>query len=253
MSGRIARLLFPPKCASCGELLDWYTSNGETALCPSCRRLWDSEKLETCTRCAKQVTKCTCVPEALEKASCAGFYKLVYYRHGKREPVQNRAIYRIKQTRDRKTVNFLAEECLGALRAILAAVRAAGGDPSSVFLTYVPRGRRARLEYGTDQAQALAKALSARSGIPCLRLLKKRAGKKREQKQLNRAERLRNTQNAYATVGSPALKNMYLILVDDIVTTGITAAACVRLLRRAGARKVWCLAVASDDVNQSTK
>ena len=42
------------------------------------------------------------------------------------------------------------------------------------------------------------------------------------------------------------LKGRYVLLFDDIVTTGASMSVCVSVLRRAGVRGVVCLTLASD-------
>jgi ComF family protein len=182
---------------------------------------------------------------AMERAKCAGFRKLVFYRHGKRQHVQNRLIFHVKTSNDRQTPRFCASELLPALRSLTE------GKPYTV-LTYVPRSRAARLEYGTDQARALARALSDLSGLPCERLIVRRgSGKENAQKTLSTGARLRNARELYRLSASADVKGKTVVLVDDIVTTGATAAACIRLLRGAGAAEVFCLTVASNDTNQT--
>lgn len=245
MTDRLRALLFPPKCAACRSLLDWYGATEESvALCEHCRKRWDSERLEVCGQCAKVITECTCMPDALRRSRCQGLRKLVYYRHGTREPVQNRMIYRIKETRDRRAVAFLASSLLPALRELLASDGALEHD---AVLTWAPRGRGARLLYGTDQARELARALSALSGVPCKGLLKRRHGRSRVQKTLDAKARRANAAAAFGLTRAARNISDTVILVDDIVTTGESMAACVRLLRMAGARRVMALSVAVDD------
>ena len=57
---------------------------------------------------------------------------------------------------------------------------------------------------------------------------------------LKRAQRLRNVSGAFQVRpgAAPMLKGRHILLVDDVMTTGATAGACARVLRRAGAARV---------------
>ena len=244
-------LLFPPRCAACGDLLRFEGFGGGElpVLCPGCARQWESEKLSACGRCGRPVFQCVCLTEELTDAGCAGFCKLVYYLNGRQPPVQNRMLYHLKNTPDRRTAAFLAGELEEPVKALLRQ----SGDPPlrDVALVFIPRSRRAVRQTGTDQARRLAKALSMRMGVPLIPALIRRWGSGRQQKALKRRERRQNAGRAYRLRRGTDLRGKTVLLVDDIVTTGASMAAAARLLRRAGAVRVCCVAVASDDCNQS--
>ena len=248
---RVRDMLFPRKCAACGELLDWYEApHSHDVLCSVCLSKWEKEQDKTCGICNKPVIECACMTEEMEKAKCLSYRKLVFYRHATADAVQNRLIFYMKRVRDAEAPIFLAERLLPALEDMR---NDSGREPSDLILTYIPRGRNAKLEYGTDQAEQLARALSALSGAPVKRLLLRNRGKNKQQKTLSATARIRNARESFRVAPKAVLDGKTVILVDDIVTTGAGMAACARLLRRAGAKRVYCLSAASDDVNRDRK
>ncbi len=57
-------------------------------------------------------------------------------------------------------------------------------------------------------------------------------------------QRRRNLAGAFAIGKAEAVAGREVLLIDDLLTTGATANACVRVLRRAGATRVWVATVA---------
>ena len=239
-----SKLLFPPKCAACGVLLNWYSVKETDALCPACLAEWEAAKSVTCSICGERVTQCSCVTDEMRKAKCSAFRKLTYYHGGRRDRVQNRVIFHIKESRDIRAIRFLTNEMKNAVSKMISE------SPCETVVTYAPRGRAARLKYGTDQGEQLARSLARVCKTPCRRLIKRTRKRDPAQKELSATARKRNAKEAFALVRNANARGKQVILVDDIVTTGNTASACARLLHRAGAQSVICVAVASDDVNR---
>ena len=95
-----------------------------------------------------------------------------------------------------------------------------------------------------NQAERLARRLSAATGIPANRRLVRRVVATRTQTQLTRQERLANVHRAFALRHSQRLDGQRLILLDDVLTTGATVNACAGVLRGAGAAAVCVWTVA---------
>ncbi len=236
----LVALLFPPRCVGCDILLDEAEKRSDAALCPACKAEWDAAKQDTCGKCFSPISECRCMTELLEQSGCKAYVKLAYYQHGKSTPVANRVIYHIKNRRERRAPAFLARELARAI-----------GEPSAdTVITYIPRRRGAVLETGTDQARALAEALAKELDLSVCRCLHRRRGRELEQKKLTPAERWRNARTSYEVDRKFDLAGREVLLIDDIVTTGASLAACAKKLMRAGVSSVLCVSVATDDVNR---
>ena len=242
-------VLFPPRCAGCGTLLTVCEPRREySALCPDCRDIWESERLDSCGSCGFAVSECICRTEEIVRAHGAGLWKCVYYLHGKKHPPQNRIIYKIKRQKSASCLEFLSAELERSFQTLL---HDTGLDPTSARISYFPRSRRSSVEYGTDQGKELAYALSRRTSIPVEPIIRRYPHMNTQQKMLSQEARRRNALATYYLDPKADPTGKVYILVDDIVTTGSTMAAGIRLLRDAGAKSVYCLAVAVDDVNKN--
>lgn len=110
----------------------------------------------------------------------------------------------------------------------------------------VPLHPTRQKERGFNQSQELLRDFHKHySKIPIVQALRTKATQ--SQATLNRSERLRNLENAFAINAN--LKNKHIVLVDDVVTTGTTVNELARLCKQLGARQVdvWCLMRANHD------
>lgn len=61
---------------------------------------------------------------------------------------------------------------------------------------------------------------------------------------LNPTQRRASLKGAFRVVDAEAVRGREVLLIDDIMTTGATARECARVLKRAGAAKVWVVTAA---------
>jgi ComF family protein len=110
----------------------------------------------------------------------------------------------------------------------------------------VPLARRRLLARRFNQAAILAHEVARLTGLGYEPLWLERTRATASQVGLSRGQRQRNVSGAFAVPQRVAgrVKGRKILLVDDVITTGSTAAACARVLRRAGAERVDVLALA---------
>jgi ComF family protein len=111
-------------------------------------------------------------------------------------------------------------------------------------VTAVPLHWRRRWQRGFNQSELLGKAIARRRGIPVIHALR-RGWSTPAQAGLSNAQRRENVAGAFRARRRVA--GMRILLVDDVMTTGATAGACARALKKAGAKSVSLLALARVD------
>jgi len=139
-----------------------------------------------------------------------------------------RAIHRLKFSGWRHVSNALAQAMVEI------------GPPRADAVSWVPLARRRLAERGYDQAQALARAVAVRLELPLVRCTR-RVIATGPQARRSGEDRRAAMAGAFAPRGGAPDR---VLLVDDVLTTGATAAACARAVVEAGAREVNLLVAA---------
>ena len=205
-------LLLPLRCAVCGV-----TGSG---LCAVCRDGLIRLAPPLCERCgspgAWPVRRC---------AECSG--RQLAFASARAAIVYDGAARELVHAWKERGQRALAREA----GAIVAEVLARPGAPA---LAFVPADRERALRRGHRPAEALARELGRLWDLPVLPLVG-RARSVERQRGLGLQERRRNVRGAFAAaLPSPPR----VCLVDDVYTSGATAAAAASALRKGGARRI---------------
>ena len=209
----LLNLLFPPRCVLCKTFL----SKEETDLCAHCRQN---------------------APEFIKSNArfsfVAGWTALWYYKDDVRNSILRYKFYGRRHY----------HRAYGRLLAMKL-------QKENLYdfdvLTFVPISFLRRLRRGYDQVQLLADAVGAELQTPPVRTLKKIRHTPPQSGIADTYRRKANVLGAYAPVNPETIRGKRVLLLDDIITTGATASECARALLTAGAKEVFCAAVAARD------
>ncbi|MBA2126029.1 ComF family protein [Hyphomicrobium methylovorum] len=110
----------------------------------------------------------------------------------------------------------------------------------------IPLARWRLLSRRFNQAQILASEIGRRSSKPVKPFALQRSRSTKHQIGLSKAKRLRNVAGAFqvSSNGVSAVAGKAVLLIDDVITSGATAGAAAKALKRAGASRVDILALA---------
>jgi ComF family protein len=242
MLRRVLRHLLPGTCLMCDGPLP---PHAEPDLCGFCLATlpWNDA---ACPRCAEPIAAAGAADDA--PATCARCCRLPPPFTLALAPLRYEGVPRAWVGRLKDRLGVVEGRILGTLLADAAErlYRGAGARGAGAplrqpdLLIPVPLTSRRLARRGHNQAVTLARPVAARLGIPLLRraVIRQRPG--RHQRGLSRVERLGNLRGSF--VGRRPWHDQPCIgLVDDVLTTGATAAELTRVLQASGAAEVHVL------------
>ena len=221
----VARVLLdfalPPRCAGCGDIteevgsfcpacwgrLEWLGNAG----CARCGLPLAGTEIETCGRCLAS-------PPRLDRIRAAVAY----------DDLPRSIALRLKYGRKIALARTMAR--------YMAPLR--GDWPEDALIVPVPLHRWRLWGRGFNQSGLVARELSRRWRAPIDSLLLRRVKRTKPLKGLNYGQRKKAVSGAFAVADRDRVRGRTIILVDDVLTSGSTAEACARALRRAGAGRV---------------
>lgn len=132
---------------------------------------------------------------------------------------------------------------LGEILAEYSKFQGVKFGPSSVVVALPLHPARERTR-GFNQSLIIARILSERLDVRLEEGALERTKKTKPQTGLGSEERKKNVLGSFAVTRPETVKGRAVILVDDVKTTGATLEEAARVLKEAGAKRVWAVTVA---------
>lgn len=236
--------LVPAACVGCGRAVPAAGS----PLCGLCRHRLPRPPAPRCARCgaptvaarsrrasASACAACAWWPETLAAADAPFAYR----------GIAAATVRALKYGRWRSVARTMVEEMAPTGRALVARL----GNPGGCVVVPVPSTAARLRERGFNQARILADGVASALERPVLDALDRSPGGGRQaaggvaQRRENVAGRFR-----YAGGGAPGRP---VLIVDDVLTTGSTVAACARALAEAGFTRIGALTFARTAPNST--
>lgn len=220
-------MVFPMYCLSCGVSI----SNRCNCVCDTCFSKI-SPVLDGCPSCSGRIVdgRCSVCSDRMwyiEKNICVAEYTGVMKEVVRHYKFQKRK--RIHRKFTDKIVN--AVEC---------------NDVQFDFVTSVPMNRQKKWERGFNQSELLAKSVAKLCGKHFKAVLREKTSTG-SQKEMGYRERFLNILDRYEVANKALVEGKSVLLLDDVLTTGATINECGRILKNAGALKVFSVTIARAD------
>jgi len=230
--------LFPSDCRFCGAPL---VNISRLPVCPECISAILPIPVGTCEICGEGMTGTGREAQTQTCANCLEnrprFERACAY--GSYDGELRELIHLLKYEQVTPAANVLG----GMLAEAITKLDIQG----PVLMIPVPLHSSKRRQRRFNQAELLARAALKRSPMPGGELAKNLLVRTRatiSQIGLTRPQRAENIRGAFRAEHRERIVGRNVLLVDDVLTTGTTASECARVLRKAGAEKVWVATVA---------
>ena len=225
-------------CVICGEPISY---EGEEPICADCEEDWYKFLTTRCNTCGRERELCHCMPKQVLEISNSMVIWCAFY-DNEANPNANQIFFDLKKKGYYPLVRLIAERIS---QVLISACCARGIMYKSYAITYVPRRKSMRRFHMFDQSEKIARALGKILDIPVFSCMENRSW--REQKKLNKNERIKNARKAYRMKKNAKVEYENIFLVDDIITSGSSMRVCADLLYENGAKNVIPVAFAKDN------
>lgn len=212
----ILDLFYPNRCPCCDCFINWRKN-----LCEPCMDKLEVINNELCLGCGKAPCKCD------NGIKFDKVYACYYY-----EGIAAEGIISLKKGNNLNYGIHIGEQLVKLLQQ--------GEDLSQFdYIVAVPMSKKKIKKRGYNQAEVIARIISAGTGIPYNNKILTREHTDIEQHSLNVKERMANV--LQYNIKDIDLSNRKILLCDDVLTTGSTARRCSDLLKTKGADTVIVL------------
>ena len=260
----IANTLWPPRCHACGCSIARMDAAGAGAgepqtdygrpapgtifkqvLCPACTRTFVAVKSPLCTCCGKMFMSREGPDHLCGQCSRHAWHFHMARSAGVFDHCLATLVHRFKYSGQ----TGLAQP----LGMLMLAVLLDNWNLADVdCVVPVPLHRKRLRERGFNQSCLLTQTWASPlktypatgSGLPVAPDLLERTRLTASQTGLGRKARAANLKNAFRVRPGKVVANLWLLVVDDVFTTGATANECARVLMKAGAKRVDVLTLA---------
>ena len=234
----IGSLFFPKRCPVCDEILE--PEEIEKGIHSACESKLYPILGAVCMHCGRPVGDETpsentreycydCIRQGYARMSYISQAKSVYLYKG----AVKKTMYRFKYSNKREYASFFAKQAVENYGAWIRRIGVKAIVP-------VPMHKHKERRRGYNQAATFAEELSRITGLPVVTNLVRRTRNTAPQKGLDALKRKNNLKNAFHS-GESVVQYECVMVVDDIYTTGSTAEAVARELRKNGVRQVYLL------------
>jgi len=228
----LSSLFYPPLCVVCSSNID-----GPEYLCEGCRGRAPRITPPFCAKCSEPFSGA--ITQTFSCANCE--HRTLHFDAAvaayRSRGLVRKLVHDFKYGHQRHLRHPLAEWLCEAMRD--PRLHARRFD----LIVPVPLHPTRERERGFNQATLLAELLARQVAMP-LRPVLERIRYTITQTAYDRAERMENLSNAFRLRKKMNVRELHVLLIDDVLTTGSTLSECARVLKEAGAISVYAATAA---------
>jgi ComF family protein len=228
----VMNFLFPKFCLVCGRY-------GKYLCVECCRKLHYLNK-DICLYCEKERYLGATHPSCREENGVDGCISIFYYEHTLKQVI---AMIKYRLVRDAfpELFSLMEKPCVQKITQLQSLINDL--STSTFVIQPIPLHASRLRQRGFNQSALIASFLTSKTGFNVIDALT-RVKETQPQAKLHKHERQMNAARAFGLKKGIVVTNLSILLVDDVVTTGSTVKEAARVLKEAGACRIWVLSIA---------